>query len=335
MQVNNDDHQTSRSTQQSTNRRIEIDALKALAIIGVVFIHVPPKSHFTDSTYHLLSAIQNIFGWCVVAFFYASGLLTKKIDFFSFRDFISYAKSRAARLILPCVLLSIFYKTSLYGLWKLGFIESRDYSFSFGIHELISFIITPVGPQFYFLIYLYLIEVVLYPLSRFIGGNLLLISSIVVCFFVFISRGMMLLPLPMHGPLLLNIPLYVAAYLIGMANPCRSLIYIVLLGVIISIAFNFEIFIFLFPLFFVVFCRKTKLIHSQCLLFLAALGRRSYSIYLWHAPILISAITMFVTYLCGGKYFSLFVTVIITIIFSILIGELVKKLKFTRKIGIC
>ena len=59
-------------------RYSEIDALKGVAIIGVVIAHLNFTGRFDKETLELVHNLQLFFGWCVITFFFASGILIKK-----------------------------------------------------------------------------------------------------------------------------------------------------------------------------------------------------------------------------------------------------------------
>ena len=60
-------------------RFLEIDAVKAVAIIGVMVAHMSFESRFSDGALDFIRVTQILLGWCVLAFFFCSGLLARKI----------------------------------------------------------------------------------------------------------------------------------------------------------------------------------------------------------------------------------------------------------------
>ena len=94
-------------------RDYRIDTIKGLAIIGVVFAHMSFTSRFELATLILVDDMQKIFGWCVVAFFFSSGLLCKKNNCKDSKTIYSFIYKKFKRLIAPCFVFSITYKLIL------------------------------------------------------------------------------------------------------------------------------------------------------------------------------------------------------------------------------
>jgi fucose 4-O-acetylase-like acetyltransferase len=88
----------------------EIEMLKGISIIGVVLMHMEFRSRFSEQAIALLDHLQILFGWCVLAFFFCSGLLLKTEEM-QLKNLKSYIFKRAHRLLIPCIVFSIFYKT--------------------------------------------------------------------------------------------------------------------------------------------------------------------------------------------------------------------------------
>ena len=89
----------------SPTRSQAIDLTKALSILGVLFAHMFYVSRLNATALHTIHHMQLIFGWCVIAFFFCSGILSKTLA--SCKQFLSYGIVRAERLLIPCLVFSL------------------------------------------------------------------------------------------------------------------------------------------------------------------------------------------------------------------------------------
>ncbi len=130
-------------------RFLEIDAVKAVAIIGVMVAHMSFESRFSDGAMDFIRVVQIILGWCVLAFFFCSGLLAKEIK--NIEEARRYIHKRFIRLVVPCVVFSITYRVIRCGLYLTGRFDWKS-PIPENIGDVLDFILVPVGPQFYFFV---------------------------------------------------------------------------------------------------------------------------------------------------------------------------------------
>jgi fucose 4-O-acetylase-like acetyltransferase len=101
--------------------------------------------------------LQQSFGWCVIAFFFCAGMLTD-ISQRTISDWLKFTFKRARRLLVPCLVFSLTYKISLIALKQVAGIGARIQLPGNNILNWIIFGFGPIGPQFYFLPYLFIIS---------------------------------------------------------------------------------------------------------------------------------------------------------------------------------
>ena len=95
-------------------------AFKGLAIIGVVFHHIANR-RLTVEAGDWTREMIFLFDWCVFAFFCGSGYLQALSDSRKHRSFGEFARVRFSRLIVPWVLLALFYTCLWQGVQALHF----------------------------------------------------------------------------------------------------------------------------------------------------------------------------------------------------------------------
>lgn len=296
----------------------EITSLKALSIVGVLFAHMNFVSRFNDLTIEVIHEIQLIFGWCVLAFFFSSGFLTKKLV--KNIDIVTNFQNKFYKLLVPAMVFSITYK------FLLIFFTKNDMADTNGI---ISFILIPVGPQIYFLYYLFFIAIFVDTLLKYINTKILLI----VTSFLFIFSNILIDKLPElpYGSDSGLIPFYMYSYLLGIVtrnillkNFSWFLIYVPISTMVILMLFKDIIFIYvLIPLGIFYFLQKFKTINYY--IYNTYLGQLSSSIYIYHAPILMPAISILLVKIIGGGLVIIMPLLFLTIFCSFIIKILFYK----------
>ncbi|MCX6922959.1 MAG: acyltransferase, partial [Verrucomicrobia bacterium] len=147
------------STTPAAPRNEAVDALKGLAIIGVIFAHISFQSRLSATNLAKISVVQRLFGWCVLAFFFCAGRLTR-IGQTKERGWLDFALKRAKRLLLPCVVFSVTYKACLLVIYHLFHLGQPGRFTPVSVSYWLAFVLVPVGPQFYFLPYLFVVSLV-------------------------------------------------------------------------------------------------------------------------------------------------------------------------------
>ncbi|MEO0337111.1 MAG: acyltransferase family protein, partial [Pseudomonadota bacterium] len=120
-----------------SERRSEIDAIKSIAILGVIIGHLP----LTDSSVGYVETLQFLLSsWAALAFFWASGFLTKstlKKRTLSWREI---AINKAKRLLIPFVLLCFVNSVILFLLSKAGMVEAEQLPWNNQAHGIHFFV---------------------------------------------------------------------------------------------------------------------------------------------------------------------------------------------------
>ncbi|MEM6910435.1 MAG: acyltransferase [Verrucomicrobiota bacterium] len=320
----------------------EIDVVKATAIFGVVIIHVPPIGHFNPVASEVLSVLQGVFEWAVFGFFFASGFLTKPESFISRERFLGFLKRRAARLLVPCLLFSVIYKFSMWGLWKRGFVQSIDLPLPESTKGWVDFMIVPASPQFYFLPVLFAIQVCCFPLFGSFGACLRVGLALVLVGVGGTLWGVREGFCSLHGPEWSIMPLYGASYLTGVVfKDFRlgrwELATLALLFSSLTLLAWMKVewlrlgHLLVAPILYGLFYEAGKYdLGARVLRYASRLGLRSGAVYVWHAPILISACTVLVVGSFGGGVLSLLLVVSATVILAALCGEATKRFSLLK-----
>lgn len=297
-------------------RIVELDSLKGLAIIGVVIAHSAFRARLGENVISLVEQLQLIFGWCVIAFFFSSGYLAKPIENTS-ASIIQFVKHRAKRLLVPSIVFSITYKLIFLFLSQTGYF-SWEIQFPGSPYEMVLFIFQPVGPQFYFLNYLFCISI----------GVTLLLSWTTIGFLqifgAFLFTGSYFLfdaPISGYGPDMALLPIYTAAYMIGLlisryplSRKCSAYYFIWIAVVLVLSAFE-KSFVFVYllvpPTIMFLFKKWENLNRAMRSL---RLGEYSSGIYVWHAPLLMPFLSIVMNTFIQNGYIQFFGTLLTTIV---------------------
>ena len=268
--------------------------MKGIAIVGVLFVHMAFTSRFDAATLASIAMLQRIFAWCVLAFFFASGFLHRDAE--PVESWAGFATKRAKRLLIPCLAFSWAYKLTLLAGTSFGLAPSPLSQMPRTAAGFLREAFTPATPQFYFLVHLFIIAVGIHAMLRLqilrAEFSRWLLAAILL-------QSYWLLPLDRpHGEALSQLPLYTAAYLLGMQSakfanrPHRNLkahtLGAALLGASwLSIAvFRPQILHLALPLLLVLLASR---IPQSPITFL---GRHSGAIYAWHTPVVMPLLSM-------------------------------------------
>lgn len=333
----------SNTNRLDSSRLVEIDHMKAISIIGVIFIHMSFESRFTPSMLHWISVVQVSLGWCVLSFFFCSGLLSEKFMRLSSDAAKTFLKKRIVGLLLPYLTFNLLYKLLLYIISLSNFVQWTT-PLPNSLIGALTFLAFPVKPQLYFLVYLLAISCLYYALlflfrhHYFVG----LFTLALCCLFYAIAPPL----LKAHGKELILLPLYLLSYSSGVlmghnlaGKGKKSLFYPMLLTSIalscwkLSLPYVFVI----IPLALFIILRKAnytiaepKKNGKKISEFIAFIGKKSGAIYVWHAPVLMSFLSIVLTKLVGYNYLTIVALVFLSITFSCLLDFLVRKHKFLR-----
>lgn len=308
----------------------EIDALKGIAIIGVVILHMSFDSRLSLSALEIVETLQLIFSWSVLAFFFCSGFLQKPIvDIASLKSVI---KKRMKRLIVPSLSFSITYKILMMAIAKTGFF-SWDFPIPTTIQELMAFLLMPISPQFYFLYFLFAISILHLGLELLLSKKVYFwgVSFIFPLIYIFIS-----IPESLHGPDNRLLPIYFLSYVFGYflgiheKEQTNKLIIFALIPITIAILLTKNL-LFL-ALYIPALCFWTlKYLPEITNLFnKTQLGKYSSGIYVWHAPILLPFMSIISVKIIGGGWYVLIPLLSGTIGICVGLSILTQRFEFLR-----
>lgn len=304
----------------------EIDAIKGLAIVGVIFAHMSFTSRLDSRTTELIEILQFEFGWCVIAFFFCAGALSRPVN--SARAIGGILISRAKRLLLPCLAFTIFYKLILH-IISLLHLFAWNYPLPSSPSELLYFVFEPIGPQFYFLPYLFCVCMTVATLHLVIGPKILLLI-LGIAFPIIYS--VIAPPLIGYGPEYRLLPAYLYSYVIGCAvsmDKSKALsqgwtifIFFSLFGTSFYLRNSLGLYIALPFLLFFLFKNSKISKSSRCW---QRLGGYSSAIYVWHAPIVLPFMSILYTRILGGGLAVIFPIITSTIVICIFLRHLAQK----------
>lgn len=307
------------------HRRVEVDAIKALAIVGVLFLHMSFKSRMTTATLEAVATFQLLFSWAVIAFFFASGLLTRPIQ--RIAGLAVFASTRFRRLIVPCLVFSWTYKFLLMLVTPAGTGSVSEY------FDPLDFLFMPVGPQFYFLPILYGISVAVALAEIRIRSTQLLISAGVILVVVYA-----LIPLPIYayGADYSLLPLYLFSYTAGRALSVSNthlrvigLTATLIFPIVATLVHKAPVLLYALvpPLLLMLFERYRQVAQGIERL---GLGKHSSAIYVWHAPIVMPIGNIICFKLFHGSLIVLLPLMAMTIVSCVVLGKATERFEILR-----
>lgn len=279
-----------------SSRSQAIDAVRGLAIIGVFFLHDRFFARGNDSYRAYADAFAVVFDWSVIAFFFLSGLLSRRQG-----KFIESTKRNFVRLMLPFFLFNVFYNLAFLSLAGLGCLPSAVVK----LGEIWTWPFVSPAFQLYFLPFLFVSLTAVQasmclPFSRTARG--LDIALVCLILLVLAFYGLAGCPSRANGNDLLLLPLYTAGVAYGMLLQGRTgrvpAILFSLGGmagmagwaVISASAVSTTCLALFVPHLLLVFFEKSKTGAVRGAL--AWLGQRAGGIYLWHTPLLMPVVNI-------------------------------------------
>jgi len=310
------------------NKKVrEIDTLKALSIIGVIFMHMEFRSQFSDLAMSIINNLQISLGWCVLAFFFCSGFLLKP-EQIKLKNLNDYIFKRAHRLLIPCISFSILYKIALILLSGLN-IFSWKTNIPSSFFEIFNLIFYPVGPQFYFLVFLFWVSTLVFFFNSITKNVVVAYIGILILFTLFYIQVPS--PLTLHGPGLELIPAYTVAFAWGFLfrfkqRQLNFYLGLTTLFVVAFLCFLKQTYVFIYILIpaalFILFTRFKKL---NDIAELSRLGEKSSAIYVWHAPLLLPFWSIVADRLVKIDLIEIIFILIMTITSCYFISEVVER----------
>jgi peptidoglycan/LPS O-acetylase OafA/YrhL len=296
-------------------RIAELDILRGVAIFGVLILHSSFQSRFTPETLEVQAILAKLFDWSVLAFFYSSGCLHD-----SSVPFVVTVKKRFISLLVPFFLYNALYNLCFAGVEAMGWMPNGV--FEINSRLLATGLFQSPAFQLYFLPYLFVISTGICGLDKLSRRHHGWTYGVILCLIAlfYLDRGY---PKISYGPAYDHLPLYIAAFLIGILSrpflerPFAKLwIIVAALGgvLLISVLWQPSIMSLSVPPLMIGAARIIR--ESRLLL---CMGKMSGSIYLWHTPVMLPAFTRLLAY-CGiPSLFNLFGSIVLTLTICILI----------------
>jgi fucose 4-O-acetylase-like acetyltransferase len=305
--------------------------MRWISIVVVVFHHCVFVSRYDPGLVRAIVEVKSRLGWCVPVFFFASGFLAPAAG-----PVGRHLLRRAERLLAPYVLVSAIHFVSLFVLWKVGIwrhTDPTDTSVPEFLRRLVC--LEGTGPQMYFLPYLLVVSLVVVPARRFLGAFpavLLMVLGLAIQCVVWIQ------PTESLGAGAEKLLHYGVAFACGAwfaSRPRRSeLLPVALLGVAAFLAAHFAgsrwpIDLWVPTLLYAI------LVRTPLPAWLAKASARwnPGSIYLWHAPVMLPALSVLLFAAHVGGLANLVLAILIACPACLALGSLVARLPGGRYLG--
>lgn len=274
-----------------------VDVLRHLLALAVIFQHMPSQSRYPDAFNSLISDWSMYIDGAVACFFLISG-------FFSTATMsLAKIRKRAVRILVPYLVFCGIYAVVLSGMGRMSAEEALVRTFTF----------SGVGPQLYFLPYLFIVSV-LFDILIMNIGRFGIAVLLIACACIYAS-----LPTAIStGPSYRLFALYSTAYVYGVyrsryAHKFENY-FVILIGFVGILYFNYHVRYFDFALVLLAF-ECVMLLSIFCPLQTRLPG--SGGVYLLHTPILNFAISAMLMRVGVGGFSNLFVTVVMTYAFAL------------------
>jgi peptidoglycan/LPS O-acetylase OafA/YrhL len=307
------------STNVTKSHRIpELDILRGFGILGVLVIHSSFDGRFSRETMAIQTIMARLFDWAVLAFFFSSGFLHDR----SIPFYVTLRK-RFLSLLVPFFIYNIFYNLCFFAIGALG--EEQKGLLEVSLGSLGADLFRSPAFQLYFLPYLFLISVGISGLDKLCQGHYAW-----GYFAVFVSVAVYYLtqgyPQTSHGAAGRNLPMYLVMFLIGVVSrphmeKAQSKPWLLLGGLIVmlSVLVIFRFYpasLFIPPLATAGAGTIQVIRQSKCLLYL---GNISGSIYVWHTPLILPAITRLLAWGGTPSLVNLFGSITLTLAICIIL----------------
>jgi peptidoglycan/LPS O-acetylase OafA/YrhL len=298
---------------KAAKRIAELDVLRGTAILGVLVLHSSFEGRFTKETMAVQAIMARLFDWAVLAFFFSSGILHD-----SSVPLTITLKKRAMSLLVPFLIYNVFYNLLFVGTGTLGWVHNN--AFVMNSSMLATGLFHSPAFQLYFLPYIFVISIGVCGFDkltqRYHKLGYLVVLLLVLTFYL--VRGY---PELSHGSDLDKLPLYLAAFLIGViggpffkepiAKPWMTVaILVVVLGVLVLSRW-LVVSLTVPPLVVGVAGAIRRIRESKLLL---SMGGMSGSIYVWHTPVMLPAVTKLLAYCGVPSLLNLFGSIGVTLV---------------------
>jgi hypothetical protein len=314
----------------TTSRDGALDLLKCVLVLGVVLQH-SGFARFNAEEQELVANLRHFFSLVVVGFFWAAGYL---IDVNERADV--FLKKRFMRLIVPFLVISIVNWIIFLSLAR---VTGRSFGYDYTIGDMLHVLFTlqGVGPQMYFLPYLFLLQTAaFFSARRFASPALLAALSILLLLLWFATDP----NFKNLGPSPGNIALYASSVFLGMA--CRHADALLVGKFVLVVAI---------PILAGCAVLAPGVWHDLCCwaappamyVGFKACGARAawpglsgdtFAVFLWHTPLLMPLLSLFFVRLFPAGYLALLLTVVGAICLSVAVGRTLRMLPAARSLGI-
>lgn len=312
-----------------THRFVYADAFKLLAMLGVVLAHLPRHGRFSPDAWNLVSVAQEWTGWCVLAFFAVSGVL------FSARPIGSLGEElgrRAKRLLVPWVSFSVLYKVAIGLLAAIGLVTKYPPPPT-DLSQLCRWALIPAAPQLYFLPYLFLVQVVGVAVAK--RGSVVYAVAGCLGLGIWLSWSLQTDDFKLlHGPQLQLLPLYFAFFFGGAfaaGLPPRMFLTAGILfaaGGVVWIAGYPPSLAFQIAAPFALLAVMQQFNGARWEVPLAFAGAFAGGVYVWHAPLVISAATIASIFLFGNGVAAALLAVLSSYLVAASVGAVVNRTRW-------
>lgn len=299
-------------------RIAELDILRGVAIFGVLVLHSSFEGRFTKETMAVQAIMARLFDWAVLAFFFSSGFLHD-----SSVPFTIILKKRLVSLLVPFFLYNALYNLFFAGTGTLGWVHNNAFEMNSKI--LATGLFHSPAFQLYFLPYLFVISIGVCALDKltqhYHRSGYVVVLLLVLTFYL--VRGY---PEVSHGSAFDKLPLYLAAFLMGVAGKpfferqfTNAWVVVAALGFVLAILVlsRLPVLSLTVPPLVVGLARAIPRGGNSKLLLL--LGAMSGSIYVWHTPVMLPAITRLLAHCGVPSLFNLFGSIGLTLVTCILL----------------
>lgn len=310
------------SEAQVRSREGAIDAFRWICILAVLVQHsVFPSRQSTDTVAALLVAKEWL-SWCVVGFFLVSGWLANPRD-----AGWNGIRNRTSRLLKPFLGVNVVLALILVAMSYAGLPIPQDYQPLdpwFHVRQLVS--LQGLGPQFYFLPCLLILGGIALVVVRMLGRRWAVVVAVAIATLAATIHG---IPEAAYGAQLDRYPLYALSFCFGMAlreDPRSKLVWsLVVIGLVVGVvlATRGEATTIFFAVLSVPLFMGFRSLVRGPVSWLVPWS--SGALFLWHAPLVMTACSMLMAKLGYGDGWELVGMWLGTIVVCQLLHRIVRR----------
>lgn len=314
-----------RSVENKPKNDAAIHVMRWLAITAVIVNHLSFDSRYNQMTLNVISIFRQMSGWCVLCFFGISGYFVGGRD-----AVLPWMEKRAKRLLIPYFTVSIISFLALFLISKSG-VYALSVRVSLGQFVQRLLIMAGCGPQFYFLPYLFIVSVIIFLSSRFISRPWLLFIFSMVVGIQSLSNG----SLETMGIGWGKMPIYILAYCLGawlVQAEVKNVYRVLFSGSVLAILMVFLGYGSWLCCLMLPWC-VYYLIRDWGVVGLLGDSLSSYSsgaVYLWHAPLCVSIVSIVLMKLGVFELWNFFFTCMVAIVLCLIWDHVLGLLKIRR-----